>query len=111
MNRTDHSSSIARISLFVAFICTPAFALQSDLTTVHLAPPTSGSKEGIPRNIPANAQTNPRDSVLAPAAGSGSQRVMQESWTAQQGAPEYVVSMAQTADGFLWLEPQRAFSF
>ncbi|MGA7523626.1 MAG: histidine kinase [Acidobacteriaceae bacterium] len=34
---------------------------------------------------------------------SSSQQVMEQSWSVQQGAPEGTASIAQTADGFLWL--------
>lgn len=34
---------------------------------------------------------------------SSGRRVVQETWTFQQGAPEYIQAIAQTTDGFLWL--------
>jgi len=110
MNRTDHSSSIARIGLFVALICTPAFALQSDRTMLHFEQPASGMRGGAPRDIPALPRPNRGD--LFGGWRSDSRQVMQESWTVQQGAPDYIQSMAQTADGFLWLGgPSGLFRF
>jgi len=41
--------------------------------------------------------------VLAEAGQSGGQRVLDESWTFRDGAPEGVGTLAQTGDGFLWL--------
>jgi len=103
MNSTSHSSWSAQIGLFVALVCIAAFASQGDRTTAHLAQPALGAKGGAPKDIPVNAQTNPSESVSAPAARSGGQQVMQEFWTPQQGAPEGSQCMAQTADGFLWI--------
>jgi PAS domain S-box-containing protein len=40
--------------------------------------------------------------VLA-QSGLGGQRVIEESWTFRDGAPEQINSLAQTGDGFLWL--------
>jgi len=44
----------------------------------------------------------------APAAVSssgraGNHRVMEQTWTVQQGAPEKITGLAQTTDGYLWL--------
>lgn len=33
----------------------------------------------------------------------GDQRIIHESWTFREGAPESVEALAQTADGYLWL--------
>jgi signal transduction histidine kinase/ligand-binding sensor domain-containing protein len=41
--------------------------------------------------------------MLAQAGGFGGQRVIEESWTFRDGAPEQINSLAQTGDGFLWL--------
>jgi signal transduction histidine kinase/ligand-binding sensor domain-containing protein len=41
--------------------------------------------------------------VFAQGPQPARQRIIQESWTLQQGAPEGIVTLAQTADGFLWL--------
>jgi signal transduction histidine kinase/ligand-binding sensor domain-containing protein len=45
----------------------------------------------------------PTEELLAQPAQPAEQQVGEEVWTAQQGAPEGVVALAQTADGFLWL--------
>jgi signal transduction histidine kinase/ligand-binding sensor domain-containing protein len=45
----------------------------------------------------------PRQELLAEPVRSGGLQVGEEVWTAQEGAPEGVVALAQTADGFLWL--------
>jgi signal transduction histidine kinase/ligand-binding sensor domain-containing protein len=37
---------------------------------------------------------------------SSGQQVMSQSWSVQQGAPQNISAMAQTADGFLWLGSQ-----
>src|SRR5580692_1460887 len=61
---------------FVTFISLCAFALDN-----HLAR-SQGTHEDSP---------------------SGSQQVMSQSWSVQQGAPDDIHAMAQTADGILWL--------
>ena len=46
---------------------------------------------------PARPQDTLRD------APSGSQQVMSQTWSVEQGAPETTHAIAQTADGYLWL--------
>ena len=42
----------------------------------------------------------------------GGQRIIHESWTFKEGAPESVEALAQTADGYLWLgTPSGLFRF
>lgn len=41
--------------------------------------------------------------ALAQTVGPGGERIIHESWTFKQGAPEAVHSLAQTTDGYLWL--------
>src|SRR6202021_3199285 len=41
--------------------------------------------------------------LAAQAVQSDAMRILQESWTVQDGAPEDTNSLAQTTDGFLWL--------
>ena len=41
--------------------------------------------------------------LSAQAVQSDAMRILQESWTVQDGAPEDTNSLAQTTDGFLWL--------
>ena len=43
---------------------------------------------------------------VAVTARRDSQQVMSQSWSVQQGAPQDIQAMAQTADGFLWLGGQ-----
>jgi len=43
---------------------------------------------------------------LAQTAGSAGQRVVHQSWTFKDGAPEGVQALAQTSDGYLWLGTQ-----
>jgi ligand-binding sensor domain-containing protein len=40
------------------------------------------------------------------ATEAGTQRIIHESWTFKDGAPEAVEALAQTADGYLWLGSQ-----
>jgi signal transduction histidine kinase/ligand-binding sensor domain-containing protein len=50
--------------------------------------------------------------LSAQAVRSDGMRVVQESWTVQDGAPESITSLAQTTDGFLWLgSPTGLFRF
>ena len=42
-------------------------------------------------------------SMGAQTRAAGDQRIMHESWTFKEGAPESVLALAQTADGYLWL--------
>jgi len=43
---------------------------------------------------------------------SGTQQVMSQSWSVQQSAPAFIQTVAQTADGFLWLDgPGGVFRF
>lgn len=42
-------------------------------------------------------------SALAQARQPRDQGIIEESWTPQQGAPDGITSLAQTADGFLWI--------
>jgi signal transduction histidine kinase/ligand-binding sensor domain-containing protein len=50
--------------------------------------------------------------LLAQAPQPRSQQVIQESWSVQHGAPEGIETLAQTADGFLWLGgPSGLFRF
>ncbi|MGO9433249.1 MAG: histidine kinase, partial [Terracidiphilus sp.] len=41
--------------------------------------------------------------AIAQAVVRGDQRIIHESWTFKEGAPEAVSAMAQTTDGYLWL--------
>ena len=41
--------------------------------------------------------------ATAQAAPSETQRVVHESWTFKDGAPELPTALAQTADGYLWV--------
>ena len=41
--------------------------------------------------------------MLAQAGRFGGQRVLEESWTFRDGAPEDINTLAQTGDGYLWL--------
>jgi ligand-binding sensor domain-containing protein len=41
--------------------------------------------------------------ALAETVPSNGRRIVQEMWTFQQGAPEYIQAIVQTTDGFLWL--------
>jgi ligand-binding sensor domain-containing protein len=41
--------------------------------------------------------------ATAQTAASGTQRIVHETWTFTNGAPEHPVAFAQTADGFLWI--------
>ena len=41
--------------------------------------------------------------VRAQTMAPGAQRIMHDSWTFKEGAPESVENLAQTADGYLWL--------
>ena len=51
-------------------------------------------------------------STAAQTGGTGDQRILHESWTFKDGAPEPVVALAQTADGYLWLgSPSGLFRF
>ena len=52
-------------------------------------------------NRDAIAQTSPQATTLA--AQAAVPQVMEQTWGVQQGAPAYIASLAQTADGFLWL--------
>lgn len=61
---------------FVAHVSLCAFALDSDLAWA----------QGVHKDSP-----------------SSSHQVIQQIWTVQQGAPENIRAMAQTADGYLWL--------
>jgi signal transduction histidine kinase/ligand-binding sensor domain-containing protein len=48
----------------------------------------------------------------AQTQASGTQRIIHESWTFKQGAPETVEALAQTADGYLWMgSPAGLFRF
>ncbi|MFO1324512.1 MAG: triple tyrosine motif-containing protein [Burkholderiales bacterium] len=50
--------------------------------------------------------------ALAQTAPSGDQRIVQESWTFKDGAPEFPTSFAQTADGYMWVgAPSGLFRF
>jgi signal transduction histidine kinase/ligand-binding sensor domain-containing protein len=42
-------------------------------------------------------------SATAQAAPSATERIVHETWTFANGAPEHPVTFAQTADGFLWI--------
>jgi ligand-binding sensor domain-containing protein len=42
-------------------------------------------------------------STAAQAGEMGDQRILHESWAFKDGAPEPVVALAQTVDGYLWL--------
>jgi signal transduction histidine kinase/ligand-binding sensor domain-containing protein len=42
-------------------------------------------------------------SATAQAAPSGTERIVHETWTFANGAPEHAVAFAQTADGSLWI--------
>jgi signal transduction histidine kinase/ligand-binding sensor domain-containing protein len=44
-----------------------------------------------------------RESGVADTTAPGGQRIIHESWTFKDGAPEAVAALAQTADGYLWL--------
>ena len=44
--------------------------------------------------------------AMAEAAVPGGQRIVHQSWTFKDGAPEGVQALAQTADGYLWLGTQ-----
>ena len=44
-----------------------------------------------------------RQWARAQTASPGGQRIIHESWTFKEGAPESVEALAQTADGYLWL--------
>src|SRR5271157_4749873 len=51
-------------------------------------------------------------SAVADTTAPGGQRIIHESWTFKDGAPEGVSALAQTADGFLWLgAPAGLFRF
>ena len=50
--------------------------------------------------------------ATAQTAPSGDQRIVHESWTFKEGAPEGVTAFAQTADGYLWVgAPEGLFRF
>ena len=50
--------------------------------------------------------------ATAQAGPSESQRIVHESWTFKDGAPEGVTAFAQTADGYLWVgAPEGLFRF
>jgi signal transduction histidine kinase/ligand-binding sensor domain-containing protein len=100
MNSTQHIWRCVWIGLIVAVVCTYGFGLQSERLKTQTA---RSVKTGAPKDIPVVNKASPSHSVLIPSVKSDSQEVMQESWTVQQGAPEQIVSLAQTTDGFLWL--------
>ncbi|MBB5062505.1 sensor histidine kinase [Granulicella mallensis] len=86
----DLLAAVSCVAALACFVAPVAFA--------------NGARDGLSRAIPASVQDeNASDSASTPTARTSNQAVMQESWTVQQGAPEYIQSMAQTADGFLWL--------
>ena len=50
--------------------------------------------------------------AAAQAAPSGTQRIVHESWTFKDGAPEVTTALAQTEDGYLWVgAPAGLFRF
>src|SRR5580658_9552481 len=51
----------------------------------------------------AQAADEAPPAALSSSARMGNHQVMQQIWTVQQGAPENINAMAQTADGYLWL--------
>jgi hypothetical protein len=108
MNSTSRSSSSARIGLFVALVCTAAFALQGGRATAHLAPPASGAKENAPRDTSANAQTNTfaaliaNGGVTARASEPELKDFHHTAWTSENGLGA-VFDIQQASDGYLWL--------
>ena len=74
----------------VTALCAFAFALNP---VPAISQQTSAAIEPSSRDTAVKEQT-------------GSQQVVEQSWSVQQGAPQNSGSMAQTADGFLWLGGQ-----
>ena len=100
MNSSRHIWRSVWIGWIVAVVCTYGFGLQDKRTTAQTA---RSVKDHAPKYIPVVSKANPSHSVLFSSAESDSLQVMHESWTVQQGAPEHIVSLAQSTDGFLWL--------
>jgi signal transduction histidine kinase/ligand-binding sensor domain-containing protein len=96
-------SHFAWIAAFLMFAspCAPAVDSRSAATQSSLQ--SQAARENASPNTRAATQQNPNRSPLPQTADAGEQQVMEQTWSVQQGAPQYIQNMTQTADGFLWL--------
>jgi signal transduction histidine kinase/ligand-binding sensor domain-containing protein len=100
-------------SLFAGRFCAPsvkgARLRNAVLAIGYLAsiafPAVPWSRNALAQNNSAG-QMNPRRLASALSGQADNTQVMEQTWSIQQGAPEYILTLAQTADGFLWLGGQ-----
>jgi hypothetical protein len=95
-------SHFAWIVAFVALASPCTLALENHPTIAKSSPQARAGRENTSPSTAPDAQTNPHDSALVMGKASNPQ-VIQQTWSVQQGAPQYIESLAQTADGYLWL--------